>query len=281
MTRVAMITGASRGIGRATALAFAAQGYDVVLAGRQHASADFEHRLHGRDGKPVPGSLEGVAEEVRGLGGRAWCVALDLLDLESVERAVEHALGAAGRVDVLVNNAVYQGRDLNAALADIEIETLQRVAQAYMISPFVLSRKVAQSMIEQGGGVIINVTSGAGERNPPVSAAQGGWGYAYAAGKAAVSRLSGVLNVEMGHRGIRAYTVNPGVVTTEALQATIGEVGIKALGVGSSPPEVPAAVMVWLAIDDLAGVHQQRTINAQPFAVEQQIEQGVHSPSEG
>ncbi|SFU13867.1 SDR family NAD(P)-dependent oxidoreductase [Pseudomonas marincola] len=271
MTNVAMITGASRGIGRTTALAFAAHGFDVVLAGRRHTSAYSEHRLQGLDGNPLPGSLDSVAAEIRALGRRAWCINLDLLDIVSVELAAEQALTEAGRIDVLVNNAVYQGRDLNSGLAQLQIETLQRVAQAYLISPFVLSRRIAQAMAEQGGGVIINVTSGAGERNPPISAAQGGWGYAYAAGKAAVSRLSGVLKVELGHQGIRAYTVNPGVVTTEALQATIGDAGIRALGAGSAPPELPAAVMLWLATQDCAGEQQSRTINAQPFAAEHQL----------
>ncbi len=282
MTKVALITGASRGIGRATALAFAERGYDVVLAGRIRANGQQqEHGLRDVDGKPLPGSLQSVAEEVRKLGRQAWCLHLDLLATDKVEAAAEEALSLVGGVDVLINNAVYQGPDLNAMLADLEVETLQRVAQAYLISPFLLSRKLAQAMAQRGGGVVINVTSGAGESNPPVPANKGGWGYAYAAGKAAVSRLSGVIKAELGKQGVRAYTLNPGVVTTEALKATIGEEGIRALGAGSAPPEVPAEVMVWLALQDSAGAHQKRTIHAQPFAVEHQIVPPWTSPGEG
>lgn len=270
--QVAMITGASRGIGRAAALAFAASGFDLVLAGRmRQPGQQLEHSLLDQNGQPLPGSLESVADEVRALGRKVWCVHLDLLDNDSVEAAAEQALSLAGRVDVLINNAVYQGGDLNALLCDLQVDTLQRVAQAYLIAPFLLSRRLALAMVDQQAGVIINVTSGAGESNPPVPAGQGGWGYAYAAGKAAVSRLSGVIKAELGGKGLRAYTLNPGVVTTEALQATLGEAGIRALGAGSAPPEVPAAVMLWLVQQDLSGTHQKRTIHAQPFAVEQQI----------
>jgi NAD(P)-dependent dehydrogenase (short-subunit alcohol dehydrogenase family) len=126
-------------------------------------------------------------------------------------------------------------------------------------------------MVTRGGGVVINVTSGAGESDPPVAAGKGGWGYAYGAGKAAVSRLSGVLSTELGEAGVRAYTLNPGVVTTEALKATIGDKGLIALRAGSAPPHVPAAVMLWLATADQAPGFQRRTIAAQPFALEHGI----------
>jgi NAD(P)-dependent dehydrogenase (short-subunit alcohol dehydrogenase family) len=119
--------------------------------------------------------------------------------------------------------------------------------------------------------VVINVTSGAGESDPPVAAGKGGWGYAYGAGKAAVSRLSGVMATELGDLGVRAYTLNPGVVTTEALKATIGDKGLIALRSGSAPPHVPAAVMLWLATAEQAPGFQRRTIAAQPFALEHGI----------
>ncbi|UJJ31539.1 SDR family NAD(P)-dependent oxidoreductase [Halopseudomonas maritima] len=274
MTQVAMVTGASRGIGRATALAFAQAGFDLVLAGRLHgASRDNTHQLLDNQGNPLPGSLDEVAAQVRQLGRQVWCVPMDLLDGDSAAAAATEALAQAGRVDVLVNNAVYQGSDLNVSLMQLQVETLQRVAQAYLISPLLLTRVLAAHMAERGSGVVINVSSGAGESNPPVAAAQGGWGYAYGAGKAAVSRLSGVIKAELGGQGVRAYTLNPGVVTTEALQATIGAAGIAALGVGSAPPSLPAAVMLWLVQQDEAGRWQKRTVHAQPFAEEQGIDQ--------
>jgi len=142
------------------------------------------------------------------------------------------------------------------------------VFQGYVMAPFLLTRAIVTGMLDNGGGTIINVTSGAGENDPPVPAASGGWGYAYGAGKAAVSRLSGVLVTELGEQGIRAFTLNPGVVDTEALQATIGEKGVQALGGRVAPPRVPADVMVWLATSPDADALQKRTLNAQSLARE-------------
>lgn len=143
--------------------------------------------------------------------------------------------------------------------------------QGYVVAPVVLTQCLLPAMLARGGGTIINVTSGAGESDPPVAAGKGGWGYAYGAGKAAVSRLSGVLAAEFGEQGIRAYTVNPGVVATEALHATIGDKGIVALRNGVASPEVPAAVLCWLATAPEAAGFQRRTIQAQPFALEHGI----------
>ena len=272
MNKVAFITGASRGIGRATALAFARAGFDLAISarsldeGQRHA-----HGLRNPDGTPLPGSLNATAAAIRELGRKALVVPMDLLDSESVLAASQAVFTEYGRVDVLVNNAIYQGSDLNAPFMQLQPETLERVFQGYVMTPFLLTRAVVSQMLEQGGGVVINVTSGAGETDPPVAAGKGGWGYAYGAGKAAVSRLSGILSVELGEQGIRAYTLNPGVVTTDALRATIGDKGVIALRAGSAPPEVPAAVMLWLATHEGAVDHQRKTIHCQPFAREHGI----------
>ena len=87
---------------------------------------------------------------------------MDLLDSDSVLAASRAVFAEYGRVDVLVNNAIYQGSDLNAPFMQLQPETLERVFQGYMLSPFLLTRAVVSQMLEQGGGVVINVTSGAG-----------------------------------------------------------------------------------------------------------------------
>ena len=272
MNKVAFITGASRGIGRETALAFARAGFDLAISARSlDEGENHAHGLRNPDGTPLPGSLNATAAAVRELGRKVLVVPMDLLDSDSVLAASKAVFAEYGRVDVLVNNAIYQGSDLNAPFMQLQPETLERVFQGYMLSPFLLTRAVVSQMLEQGGGVVINVTSGAGETDPPVAAGKGGWGYAYGAGKAAVSRLSGILSVELGEQGIRAYTLNPGVVTTDALRATIGDKGVIALRAGSAPPEVPAAVMLWLATDAGAVDYQCKTIHCQPFALEHGI----------
>jgi hypothetical protein len=269
MRHVAFITGASRGIGRATAIAFARAGYDLALSARTLEEGEtFTHAVRHADGSALSGSLNATAAEAREYGVEVKVFRMDLLDSESVITAADQVLEHFGRVDVLINNAVYQGSDLNLPFMSLEAETLQRVAQGYILAPFLLTRRLMPRMLEQGGATIINMTSGAGESDPPVPAGKGGWGYAYGAGKAAVSRLSGILCRELGDQGIRAFTVNPGVVTTETLKATIGDKGLIVLRNGSAPPELPAAVLLWLAQNSEADQYQYQTIQAQPLARE-------------
>lgn len=280
MNKVAFITGASRGIGRETALAFARAGFDVAISARTLAEGEtHQHALTHADGRPLAGSLTETAAAVRALGCEAFAVRMDLLDEQSVRAAAAAVLARFGRVDVLVNNAIYQGSDLNLPFMTLGLDTLQRVFQGYVMAPVVLTQSLLPAMLAQGGGTVINVSSGAGESDPPVATGKGGWGYAYGAGKAAVSRLSGVLAAEFGDRGIRAYTINPGVVTTEALKATIGENGVLAMRKGVAPPEVPAAVLCWLATSPAAPAFQRRTIQAQAFAIEHGIVPDWRSPA--
>lgn len=266
MRKVAFITGASRGIGYETALAFARGGWDIAISARKRTGDESDQMLRHADGTLVAGSLQATAEEARTHGNDVFVVHMDLLDRASLVNAADAVLAHYGRVDVLINNAIYQGADVNASFLELEMETLERVAQGFMVAPVVLTRRVLPAMLEHGQGTVINITSGAGENDPPVPAGQGGWGYAYGAGKAAVSRLSGILACELGAQGIKAYTVNPGVVTTEALKATIGEQGVAKLGVGSAPPHVPAAVLYWLATAGEAPDYQYKTVKAQSLA---------------
>ena len=282
MNKVAFITGASRGIGRETALAFARAGFDVALSARTLEEGETHaHALTHADGRPLAGSLAATAAAVRALGREALAVRMDLLDEDSVRGAASAVLEHFGRIDVLVNNAIYQGADINAPFMALDVDGLQRMFQGYVVAPMLLTQCLLPAMLAQGGGTVINVSSGAGESDPPVAAGKGGWGYAYGAGKAAVSRLSGVLAAEFGERGIRAYTLNPGVVATEALHATIGDRGVVALRNGVAPPEVPAAVLCWLATAAEAARFQRRTIQAQPFALEHGIVPDWREPAAG
>lgn len=269
MSKIAFVTGASRGIGRATALAFARNGYDLAISARSiDDGSRHEHEVVAADGTLLTGSLRSTAAAIEALGRKVWLVPLDLLDESSPKKAVEQIEKECGHVDVLVNNAIYQGSDLNSAFLDLNPETLDRVHRGYVLGPVTLTQGIAKLMVKQGAGVIVNVSSGAGEHNPPVPADKGGWGYAYGAGKAAVSRLAGIINVELGSKGLRAYTLNPGVVATEALKATIGDQGIAALGGMASPAEVPAEVIFWLAHSDHAGRYTKKTVDAQRTALD-------------
>jgi NAD(P)-dependent dehydrogenase (short-subunit alcohol dehydrogenase family) len=272
MRPTVLITGASRGIGKATALAYARAGYDVAITARTEVEGQRQqHSISGRDGQALPGSLATTLRDIEACGVRALALRMDLLEPASIDAAADAALEQFSRIDVLINNAIYQGTDLNARFLDLDADVLARVWQGYVAGPVRLTQRVLQQMLKQGGGTVINVTSGAGETDPPLAAGLGGWGYAYGAAKGAVSRLSGVLAIEHGDKGIRAYTVNPGVVGTEALHATLGEDGALFKKIGAAPPEVPAQVMLWLATNKDAPAHQRCTINAQTFALQHNI----------
>jgi NAD(P)-dependent dehydrogenase (short-subunit alcohol dehydrogenase family) len=134
-------------------------------------------------------------------------------------------------------------------LHDLTDEALGRTLWGNVVAPFHLARRAITAMAAQGGGQIVNVSSGAGKHDPPVPADQGAWGYAYGASKAAMARLSGCINVEHGGQGIRAFTVNPGLVSTEAVTATLGDGGLLEQRYGAMKPQAIASALLWLVTD--------------------------------
>lgn len=250
---VVFITGASRGIGAAAALAFARAGWRIAISARTQTSGQaLDHQLRRPDGTLLAGSLDETAESVRAAGAEVIALPMDLMDSASLDAAADAVLAHYGRVDLLINNAVYQDRESNALLADLDDEALARTLQGNVIAPTRLLRRLLPSMLTQGGAQVINVCSGAGKSDPPLRADQGGWGFAYGASKAALARLSGVLNREYGPQGLRAFSVNPGLVSTEAVTATLGDNGALAQRFGAMSPQVIAAALLWLATDERA-----------------------------
>lgn len=250
---VVLITGASRGIGAATAQAFGRAGWRVAVTARTRSDGQrLAHQLRRPDGSTLAGSLDSTAEAVRATGAEVFAQAMDLMDPASLDAALDAVLAQWGRVDLLINNAVYQDAEMNAMLLALEDEALMRTLQGNVVAPFRLARRLLPTMLAQGGGQIINVCSGAGKNDPPVPADQGGWGFAYGASKAALARLSGCINREHGARGVRAFSVNPGLVSTEAVTATLGDGGWLERRYGAMPPQAIAAALLWLATDPRA-----------------------------
>lgn len=247
---VVFVTGASRGIGAATAIAFAKAGWRVVIAARTlQAQQEQSHQLRYADGQLLQGSLSETAKAIQATGAEVLMQSMDLMDTHSMDLAIEAALKHFGRIDVLINNAVYQDREVNAMLLDLDDDALQRSLLGNVVAPFHMAKKVLPHMISQGGGKIINVGSGAGQYDPPMAANQGGWGFAYGASKAGLGRLAGCINREWGHAGVVAFSVNPGFVNTEAAQATLGLDAELSQRYGATTPEAIAASLWWLASD--------------------------------
>jgi len=247
---VILVTGASRGIGAATALAFGRAGWRVAITARTQTEGQaLDHQLRRPDGALLGGSLATTAQAVQAAGAEVFAHAMDLMDTASLDRALDAVLAHYGRIDLLINNAVYQDREMNALLLDLQDDMLERTLQGNVLAPFHLTRRLLPRMLAQGGGQVINVCSGAGQYDPPLPADQGGWGFAYGASKAGLIRLAGCINREMGRQGLRAYSVNPGVVSTEAVTATLGDGGMLAQRYGAVTPEAIAQSLLWLATD--------------------------------
>ncbi len=130
-----------------------------------------------------------------------------------------------------------------------------------------LTQRVLPEMLERGAGLVINMVSGAGLSDPPVPAGSGGWGFAYAASKAAIHRMAGVLRAEHRQSGVCFYNVEPGFVMTEAMK--LNDPGGEITRYQQpAPPSVPAAVIAWIASDPAALEWQEKTIFAQPLALQ-------------
>jgi NAD(P)-dependent dehydrogenase (short-subunit alcohol dehydrogenase family) len=221
--RVGLVTGASSGLGRATAVALAEAGADVALLAR------------GQD------DLEQAAAEVVGVGRRGLVLVADLADAQALAGAVARVVEAFGRIDVLVNAA---GTDVPGPVAELALESWDRVVAVNLRAPFVLAKAVVPHMRAAGGGTIVNVSSVAGKR---------GWAgaAAYCASKFGLTGLTQALAAEGRADGIRACVLYPGAMATSwgvwSPTAREGAQGERPPARRALPPQQVAELIVWLA----------------------------------
>jgi len=231
--RAAVVTGSSRGIGRAIALAFADEGADVVVnyAGAQAAA-------------------EEVAAEVAARGRRAVVVGGSVAEPETGERLVAAALDAFGRLDVLVNNA---GINRDGYLMMMRDDAWREVVAVNLHGTFYCCRAALGPMTAGGGGAIVNMASTAGVKG---RAGQ----VNYAATKGAVIALTKSLAQELGSAGIRVNAVAPGFVETEMVSSVLSRPEARASFLAATPagrfgtPEEVASAVLFLAGDESAFV---------------------------
>lgn len=229
--KVAIVTGASGGIGMATARKFAAEGARVVLADLDAAR------------------VEALARELADSGARALAVRVDVTDRPSVGAMVVRTLDAFGRIDCLVNNA---GITIDARLVKMSAEQFDKVIDVNLKGVFLCTQAVVDTMILQGSGVILNASS--------VVGLYGNFGQTnYAATKAGLIGFTKTWARELGPKGIRAVAVCPGFVRTPILatippavmQKTVEKVPLGRLG----EPEEIANVYAFLASDEASYIN--------------------------
>jgi len=229
--KVALVAGASRGIGAVTARAFAQAGAAVVVAARDKDA------------------LEQVAEGIRAEGGQALAVPTDVGDAASVERLVQQAEETFGRLDIAFNNAT--DGPLPAPLADLDPDEFDRAIRTNIRGTFLGMKYEIQAMLRAGGGAIVNMASLAGLQGVANLAG-------YAAGKAGIVALTKVAALDYADQGIRVNVVAPGPILTHHLEAAGEEAQRRA---GLSTPmrrvgrsEEVAATVLWLCSDQASFV---------------------------
>jgi NAD(P)-dependent dehydrogenase (short-subunit alcohol dehydrogenase family) len=187
--KTALVTGASRGLGRSLAERLAAEGARVVLVARGEAE------------------LDEAAGAIRRRGGEAFAIAADLADKEAIHRIAGRAAALAGAVDLLIHNASTLGPVPLVPLLDTACEDLERAFAVNVLGPFRLTKALAGAMVVRKGGTVVAVSSDASVNAYPT------WG-AYGATKAALDHLTRIWAVELESTGVRFLSVDPGEMDT-------------------------------------------------------------------
>lgn len=213
-----LITGASRGLGRALAEQLAARGARVALVARE------------------AGPLRDVVAAIRGRGGEAHAVAGDISDKSAIHRIAGQAQGLVGEIGIAIHNASTLGPTPLRLLLDTECEDLAAVLETNLVGPFRLTKILAGAMALRGEGTIVHVSSDAAVEPYPR------WG-AYGISKAAQDHLSRILAAELADTGVRVLAVDPGEMDTKMHADAVPDADRATL---QRPPEVAARIVAIL-----------------------------------
>jgi NAD(P)-dependent dehydrogenase (short-subunit alcohol dehydrogenase family) len=225
-SKVAFITGAASGIGRAAALAFAAEGARVAILDR---SAD---------------TLEAVRASVKDKGGEVLAIPCDISSPDQAEAAVKQLVERFGRLDIAFNNAGVENKA--APVHEIDLAEWDRIIGINLRGTFICMKHELAQMVKQGGGVVVNTSSGAGIRGVA-------GGAAYAASKHAIIGLTRSAALDYAKQNIRVNAVLPGNIETPMMDRFTGgdiqkAIDLEPVGRLGKPEEIAEAVL-WMASD--------------------------------
>ncbi len=226
--QIVMITGASKGLGRALTLAFARRGAGLAVCARGGEA------------------LRKVKEKAEAYGTEVLAISADISQTRDMERFVTLAQSAYGSIDVLINNASILGPSPMPYLIDYPEEDFEEVLRVNTLGPFLITRRVMSGMLQRGKGSIINVTSEAG------SSAYAGWG-AYGVSKFALEGLSQTWSAEVEGSGVRVNLVDPGEMETQMHALAVPDCDYEL-----AAPEKLTDIFLYLASEQAAAINGQR-----------------------
>ena len=232
--KVAIVTGAATGIGKAIAIRFAREGSAVVI-----------------DYVGSPAAPAGAENEIAGFGGKCFAVAADVSKPDQVKSLIDNTIQKFGKLDIVVNNA---GIEKKIAFVDYPLEEFQKILDVNLIGPFLVSQAAARQMIQQGkGGRLINISSVHEDLPMPTNAA-------YCISKGGLRMLTRTIAVELAKANITVNNIGPGAVFTpidadveakpKVEKALMSEIPLNRWG----KPEEIAGLAVYLASDEAAYV---------------------------
>jgi len=241
--KTAIVTGGSRGIGKAISLALARAGANIVIAARSE-----------EEPPSLPGTIHKTAEEIKVLGGKALPVRCDVTAADEVQNMVEKTMSIYGTIDILVNNAgVLHG----ATFLETEISDFDNIWRVNILGVFLCTRAVLPIMIQQKSGSIISISSGLADSTHPGNSA-------YSASKAALNRMMLKLAGEVAEHNVAVNLLNPGgMVRSEGMIARVPADVADSL----PPPSVAGPPAVWLAAQDAAS-YTGKIVQASTFGSE-------------
>jgi citronellol/citronellal dehydrogenase len=240
--KVAVVTGSSRGIGKAAAIELARDGADVVVCARSEQGTEL-----------LPGSIGETAAEIESLGRRALAIRLDVGIEDDIRAAIDRVMKEMGRIDIVVNNAATLGRE-GGSFLEGDPAFLMRSLVTNVYAPFLISHLVAPRMAATGGGTIINLTSGAAHNPPPpteesIARVAIANSPVYGITKAALNRFATGVASELYRLGVAIIALDPGFIATE--RATLSPMAWMDLSRAESA-DVPARAIALLCRSGMA-----------------------------